>query len=106
MREGTQARTQGTNISTMENDLRQYFSQTRHHEVDQAYKDKAMHFIYEEFQRLGLETELQEFQEQKVSLEVTDGAFAHLSPSNSLTREEIASVLNDFSNRWCKREYV
>ena len=51
----------------MSNSLRDYFSQARHHDVDQAYKDRSMHFIYDEFRRFGLETEYHEFQDLRVS---------------------------------------
>ena len=57
----------GANITYMESNLWNYFSQTRHHDVDQAYKDRAMNFIHGEFERFALETELQEFQQLAVS---------------------------------------
>ena len=60
----------GADIPAMEGDLRNYFSKTRHHDVDQAYKDRAMHYIYDEFDKLGLETIFQAFQERRVSSEV------------------------------------
>lgn len=61
--------TECADISVMEQNLRGYFSQIRHHEVDQDYKDKAMNFILSEFRRLGLESELHEFHEPAVSAE-------------------------------------
>ena len=51
----------------MESGLRAFFGQTRHHDVDQAYKDRAMNFIKDEFVRFSLETELQEFLQPAVS---------------------------------------
>ena len=51
----------------MENSLRNYFSKTRHHDIDQAYKDRSMLFIRDEFKKLGLETELQVFPDSRVS---------------------------------------
>ena len=51
----------------MENSLRNYFSKTRHHDTDQAYKDRSMLFIRDEFKKLGLETELQVFPDSRVS---------------------------------------
>ena len=51
----------------MENTLRNYFSKTRHHDIDQSYKDRSMLFIRDEFNRLGLETELQVFPDSRVS---------------------------------------
>ena len=60
----------GADIPTMEGDLRNFFSKTRHHDVNQAYKDRAMHYINDEFEKLGMETILQAFQERRVSSEV------------------------------------
>ena len=51
----------------MENNLRNYFSKTRHHDVGPDYKDRAKMFIRDEFQRLGLQTELQVFPDSRVS---------------------------------------
>lgn len=64
---GTFTSIDGADISAMEKNLRDYFSRTRHHDVDQAYKDRAMNFIFDEFERLGLDTEFQNFQEPRVS---------------------------------------
>ena len=68
---GTFTSIDGADISAMEKNLRDYFSRTRHHDVDQAYKDRAMNFIFDEFERLGLDTEFQNFQESRVSSTVS-----------------------------------
>ena len=59
---------EGASLSYMENNLRNYFSKTRHHDVGPDYKDRAKIFIRDEFQRLGLQTELQEFPDIRVSI--------------------------------------
>ena len=41
----------------------------------------------------------------KISQELLNLGFLLVSLSKTC-REEIASALNDFGNRWCKREYV
>ena len=57
----------GADNTYIENTLTDYFSKPRHHEVDQAYKDRSMVFIHDEFQRYGLETEYHEFHDPRVS---------------------------------------
>ena len=103
----------GADIATMESDLRNYFSKTRHHDVDQAYKDRAMNFIDGEFKKLGLETVLQEFQVHRISTEVNKLYSAVPKPlcskrfmSNSyfqiLAIEKYFSVLYIFRNKGIK----
>ena len=57
----------GADNTYMENSLKDYFSKPRHHEVDQAYKDRSMKFIHDEFKRFGMETEYHEFHDPRVS---------------------------------------
>ena len=63
----TEKRTQAADTTYMADALRNYFSKTRHHEVDQVYKNKSMNFIHDEFKRFGLETLYHEFQDLRVS---------------------------------------
>ena len=57
----------GADNTYIENTLKGYFSKPRHHDVDQAYKDRSMKFIHDEFKRFGLEAEYHEFHDPRVS---------------------------------------
>ena len=37
---------------------------------------------------------------------ISDSRIRYIVSKGPKCREEIASALNDFGNRWCKREYV
>ena len=70
----------------MEYSIRNYFSKTRHHDVGPDYKNRAKIFIRDEFQRFGLQTELQVFPDIRVSNKVNQGFnFSYIFHSSSST---------------------
>ncbi|WAQ93524.1 hypothetical protein MAR_005995 [Mya arenaria] len=55
------------NQDYMKNIISNYFSQPRHHEADLDYKNRSRDLIFSEFKRLGLETTVQNFSQEKVT---------------------------------------
>lgn len=51
----------GADSNYLKNTIKDYFSDTRNHEVNNAYKTRAKEFIFQEFNRNGLETEYHVF---------------------------------------------
>ena len=60
-------RTTGADIKYMEDSLRNYFAEVRHHDVDMVYKNRSMYFIHDEFKRFGMEAVYHDFQDLRVS---------------------------------------
>ncbi|KAL3832724.1 hypothetical protein ACJMK2_024341 [Sinanodonta woodiana] len=55
------------NINYMNTTILEHFSQIRHHETNPTYKESARTFIYEEFRRFGLDTEISNFTTDNVN---------------------------------------
>ncbi|XP_052796183.1 aminopeptidase S-like isoform X2 [Mya arenaria] len=53
--------TLGADLAYINSTLTQHFSDTRHHVTNPAYKSQALQFIYDEFQKHGLDTNYHNF---------------------------------------------